>query len=124
MKQLVVEKNNPNPILLDTPIPKPGPGEVLIKNHYSVVSSGTELSAIELANMGVSEKLQNSSNIEKGFKLLKDDGTLYTMGYYKRCDLLELCSEYNVDVHNICADGQNLKTKTKKELYISESNSA
>ena len=47
MKQLVVEKNNPDPILLDTPIPKPGPGEVLIKNHYSVVSSGTELAAIE-----------------------------------------------------------------------------
>ena len=74
MKQLVVEKNNPDPILLDTPIPKPGPGEVLIKNHYSVVSSGTELAAIEFANTGVSEKLQNSSNIEKGLKLLKDDG--------------------------------------------------
>ena len=70
MKQLVVEKNNPDPILLDTPIPKPGPGEVLIKNHYSVVSSGTELAAIEFANTGVSEKLQNSSNIEKGLKLL------------------------------------------------------
>ena len=52
MKQLVVEKNNPDPILLDTPIPKPGPGEVLIKNHYSVVSSGTELAAIEFANTG------------------------------------------------------------------------
>ena len=74
MKQLVVEKNNPDPILLDTPIPKPGPGEVLIRNHYSVVSSGTELAAIEFANTGVSEKLQNSSNIEKGLKLLKDDG--------------------------------------------------
>ncbi|MDA9727822.1 Gfo/Idh/MocA family oxidoreductase [Acidimicrobiaceae bacterium] len=74
MKQLVVEKNNPVPILLDTPIPKPGPGEVLIKNHYSVVSSGTELAAIEFANTGVGEKLQNSSNIEKGLKLLKDDG--------------------------------------------------
>ncbi len=74
MKQLVVEKNNPDPILLDTPIPKPGPGEVLIKNHYSVVSSGTELAAIEFANTGVGEKLQNSSNIEKGLKLLKDDG--------------------------------------------------
>ena len=59
---------------MDTPIPKPGPGEVLIKNHYSVVSSGTELAAIEFANTGVSEKLQNSSNIEKGLKLLKDDG--------------------------------------------------
>jgi predicted dehydrogenase len=74
MKQLVVEKNNPNPILLDTPIPKPGPGEVLIKNHYSVVSSGTELAAIEVANTSVGEKLQNSSNIEKGINLLKNDG--------------------------------------------------
>ena len=74
MKQLGVEKNHPDPILLDTPIPQPGPGEVLIKNHYSVVSSGTELAAIEFANTGVSEKLQNSSNIEKGLKLLKDDG--------------------------------------------------
>ena len=74
MKQLVVEKNNPDPILLDTPIPKPGPGEVLIKNHYSVVSSGTELAAIEVANTSVGEKLQNSSNIEKGLNLLKNDG--------------------------------------------------
>jgi predicted dehydrogenase len=74
MKQLVVEKNNPDPILLDTPIPKPGPGEVLIKNHYSVVSSGTELAAIEVANTTVGEKLQNSSNIEKGLNLLKNDG--------------------------------------------------
>ena len=49
MKQLVVEKNNPTPILWDTPIPNPGPGEILIKNHYSVVSSGTELAAIEVA---------------------------------------------------------------------------
>ena len=31
MKQLVVEKNNPTPILWDTPIPNPGPGEILIK---------------------------------------------------------------------------------------------
>ena len=59
MKQLVVEKNNPDPILLDTPIPKPSPGEVLIKNHYSVVSSGTELAAIEGANTTVGEKLQS-----------------------------------------------------------------
>ena len=74
MKQLVVEKNNPDPILLDTPIPKPGPGEVLIKNHYSVVSSGTELAAIEGANTTVGEKLQSSSNIEKGLDLIKNEG--------------------------------------------------
>ena len=56
---------------------------------------------------------------ESDKKMLKDDGTLYTMGYYKLSDLVEMCSEYNIDVHNICADGQNLKTKTKKELYLS-----
>jgi predicted dehydrogenase len=74
MKQLVVEKNNPTPILWDTPIPNPGPGEILIKNHYSVVSSGTELAAIEVANTSVADKLQNSSNIDKGLDLLKKEG--------------------------------------------------
>ena len=61
MKQLVVERNNPDPILWDTPIPQPGPGEVLIKNHYSVVSSGTELATIDSANRSVGDKLQDSS---------------------------------------------------------------
>ena len=74
MKQLVVEKNNPTPILWDTPLPNPGPGEILIKNHYSVVSSGTELAAIEVANTSVTDKLQNSSNIDKGLDLLKKEG--------------------------------------------------
>ena len=74
MKQLVVEKNNPEPILWETPIPKPGPGEILIKNHYSVVSTGTETAAIESANKSVTDKLQNSSNIEKGLELLEKEG--------------------------------------------------
>ena len=74
MKQLVVERNNPNPILWDTPIPKPGMGEVLIRNHYSVVSSGTELSTIESANISVGEKLQDDSYIEKGLELMKKEG--------------------------------------------------
>ena len=63
MKQLVVEKNNPEPILWETPVPKPGPGEVLIQNHYSVVSTGTETATIESANKSVAKKIQNSSNI-------------------------------------------------------------
>ena len=74
MKQLVVEKNNPEPILWETPIPKPGPGEILIKNHYSVVSTGTETATIESANKSVTDKLQNSSNIEKGLELLEKEG--------------------------------------------------
>ena len=74
MKQLVVEKNNPEPILWETSIPKPGPGEILIQNHYSVVSTGTEISTIQSANKSVSEKMQNSSNIEKGLELLENEG--------------------------------------------------
>ena len=70
MKQLVVEKNNPDPILWDTPIPQPGPGEVLIKNHYSVVSSGTEMSTIESANVSIGEKLQDETYINKGLSLI------------------------------------------------------
>ena len=73
MKQLVVERNNPDPILWDTPIPQPGPGEVLIKNHFSVVSSGTELATIDSANRSVGDKLQDSSNITKGLELLEKD---------------------------------------------------
>ncbi len=74
MKQLVIEKNNPNPILWDTPVPKPGTGEILIRNHYSVVSSGTELSTIESANISVGEKLQDDTYINKGLELMKNEG--------------------------------------------------
>ena len=108
MKQLVVEKNNPDPILLDTPIPKPGPGEVLIRNHYSVVSSGTELAAIEFANTGVSEKLQNSSNIEKGLKLLK---------HWSKQDLLAAFRPFDSNWENkIISRGKKLFKQTLKLL--------
>ena len=74
MKQLVVERNNPVPVIWDTPIPQPGPNEVLVRNYYSVVSSGTELASIESANKSVTDKLQDSSNISKGLDLLKKEG--------------------------------------------------
>ena len=74
MKQLVVEKNNPEPILWDTPIPKHWPGEILIKNHYSVVSTGTEIATIESSNKSVADKLQDSSNIQKGLELFEKEG--------------------------------------------------
>ena len=115
MKQLVVEKNNPDPILLDTPIPKPGPGEVLIKNHYSVVSSGTELAAIEFANTGVGEKLQNSSNIEKGLKLLKDDGirAVWNAVFPKNILHLQLGYSYSGEVVQTGKDVSDFHTGDK-----------
>ena len=44
MKQLVVEKNNPTPILWYTPIPNPGPGEILIKNHLNTPATSLSTS--------------------------------------------------------------------------------
>ena len=76
MKQLVVKNKSPEPILFDTALPQVGHGQVLIKNQFSVVSSGTEIAAIENANKGVTKKLQNSSNIEKGIELLKNESDL------------------------------------------------
>ena len=90
MKQLVVEKNNPEPILWETPVPKPGPGEVLIQNHYSVVSTGTETATIESANKSVAKKIQNSSNI-----LLLNMAILRLNALLNMCHVEFQCREEN-----------------------------
>ena len=46
-------------------------------------------------------KTKLSMDSENDKKLLKDDGTLYSMGYYKLADLVEMSSTYNIDVYNI-----------------------
>ena len=85
MKQLVVEKNNPEPILWETPVPKPGPGEVLIQNHYSVVSTGTETATIESANKSVAKKYKIHQILKKDLSSLKKRVLgLYGMLYFPK----------------------------------------
>lgn len=74
MKQLVVEKGLDTPDIFEGPMPSPGPGEVVIKNRYSVISSGTEKASIQASNTSPASKMKNKGNIQKGIDLLKREG--------------------------------------------------
>ena len=54
MKQLVVEEGLDTPEIFEGPIPSPGPGEVVVRNHYSVISSGTEKASIQASGNSLS----------------------------------------------------------------------
>ena len=123
MKQLVVEKNNPEPILWETPIPKPGPGEILIKNHYSVVSTGTETAAIESANKSVTDKLQNSSNIEKGLELLEKEGVRAVWNAVFPKNILPIQLGYS-SCGKVIEIGENVKNFHVGDMVASNGNHA
>jgi len=123
MKQLVVEKNNPEPILWETPIPKPGPGEILIKNHYSVVSTGTETAAIESANKSVTDKLQNSSNIEKGLELLEKEGVRAVWNAVFPKNILPIQLGYS-SCGKVIEIGENVKSFHVGDMVVSNGNHA
>ena len=123
MKQLVVEINNPEPILWETPIPKPGPGEILIKNHYSVVSTGTEIAAIESANKSVTDKLQNSSNIEKGIELLEKEGVRAVWNAIFPKNILPIQLGYS-SCGIVAEIGENVKNFHVGDMVVSNGNHA
>ena len=74
VKQLVVEKGQSTPSVFEGPVPSAGPGEVVIKNHYSVVSPGTERASIEASSKSPVAKAQEKGNIQKGIDLLRKEG--------------------------------------------------
>ena len=49
------------------------PGHILIKNHFSIISPGTEGSTVATARKGIIGKMQDiSSRLSKLFKLFKN----------------------------------------------------
>ncbi len=74
MKQLVVEEGLDTPEIFEGPIPSPGPGEVVVRNHYSVISSGTEKASIQASGNSTISKIQTKGNIQKGIDLFKREG--------------------------------------------------
>ena len=46
MKQILQDARSGKLELAEVPAPAPGPGQVLVRNHYSVVSPGTEKLAL------------------------------------------------------------------------------
>ena len=74
MKQLVVEEGLDTPEIFEGPIPSPGPGEVVVRNHYSVISSGTEKASIQASGTNTISKIQKKGNVQKGIELFKREG--------------------------------------------------
>ena len=53
MRQLTQRLKNGEMQILEVPLPLLGPGKVLVKNHYSLISVGTEGSTVVAARKGL-----------------------------------------------------------------------
>jgi hypothetical protein len=53
MQQLTQKLKDGVMKVLEVPVPALGPGSVLVRNHYSLVSAGTEGSTVKTARKGL-----------------------------------------------------------------------
>jgi predicted dehydrogenase len=53
MKQVVQDMRSGRTLVIDVPVPKPGPGMILVRTAASLVSAGTERHAVEFASKGL-----------------------------------------------------------------------
>ncbi len=77
MKQIILKKGQ---ILVEnTPTPVCGEGNVLVKNLYSLISAGTEITSINFSKDNIIKKALNyPDKINKGFQILKRKGIVET----------------------------------------------
>jgi predicted dehydrogenase/threonine dehydrogenase-like Zn-dependent dehydrogenase len=65
MKQIVQNPKSGKLELVDVPAPAPVPGQVLIRNHFSVVSPGTEKMAMDFARKSLLGKARSRPDLVK-----------------------------------------------------------
>ncbi len=120
MKQLLQRLANGRPCVLDVPAPILEPGFVLVRNHYSVVSSGTEGATVRSARKNlVGKALERPKEVKAVLELLKRQGLTQTyrtvtkkldayspMGYSSAGEVVEVgegVSEFRVGDLVACA---------------------
>ena len=65
--------------VLDAPLPQLSPGSVLIKNHYSLISAGTEESTVKAARSSLMEKARSRpQQVKQVIDTLKTQGVTQT----------------------------------------------
>lgn len=75
MKQIFQHRKSGNLEILDVPTPTIKPGEVLVRNHFSIISSGTERSVVELGKKNLLEKIKARPDLVKeALSRLKTEG--------------------------------------------------
>jgi predicted dehydrogenase/threonine dehydrogenase-like Zn-dependent dehydrogenase len=79
MKQIVQNARTGELEILEVPSPPPGPGQVLVRNHFSVVSTGTETQSLEFARMSMLGKARSRPDLTRQvMKKLREEGPLPT----------------------------------------------
>jgi polar amino acid transport system substrate-binding protein len=79
MKQVVQNPKTGNLALVEVPTPAIAPGQVLVRNHFSLVSPGTERQAIEFARKSLVGKAQSRPDlVRQVLHKMKQEGPLPT----------------------------------------------
>ncbi len=79
MKQLTQRLRDGRMAVLDVPVPAVRPGTVLVRNHYSVISQGTESGTVQLARGGYLEKArQRPQEVKRVVDTLAREGAVQT----------------------------------------------
>ena len=67
MKQLVLDISSGDTKVVEVPDPSVRPGGIIVKNHYSVISIGTEKSIVDFAKKNLIGKARNRPDLFKAF---------------------------------------------------------
>ena len=79
MKQILQDARSGDLELAEVPAPQPGPGEVLVRNAFSVVSPGTEKMAIDFARKSLLGKARSRPDLVKQVtRKLRQEGPIPT----------------------------------------------
>ncbi|MEE3331767.1 MAG: Gfo/Idh/MocA family oxidoreductase [Myxococcota bacterium] len=79
MKQVVQSPRSGKLELVEVPAPSPGPGQVLVRTHFSVMSPGTEKMAMEFARKSLLGKAQSRPDLVKQVtRKLRQEGPAQT----------------------------------------------
>lgn len=75
MKQLTQKLKNGKLQVLDVPVPMPGRGMILVRNHYSLISAGTEGGTVTAARKNlISKATERPQQVRQVFEVLKQQG--------------------------------------------------
>ena len=93
MKQIFENLKNGEIEMLDVPVPNVGSGKILVKNYYSLISSGTERSMLKFGEKGLLAKAKSRPDLVKQvLEKVKSEGllTTYKKAMHKLEDFLPL----------------------------------
>ncbi len=149
MKQVFENLKNGEIEVIDVPLPNVGGGKILVRNYYSLISSGTERSVLEFGSKGLLSKAKSRPDLLKQvLEKAKAEGILTTykkainkledlfpLGYSSAGEVIEVgknVTEFSKGDLVACAGGgyathseyvvvpQNLAVKIPKGVHLEE----